>query len=230
MGDDASIRPAPTDTPDWTRGPVKWVSSGFLAGAALIGLLWALTAREPAPLIERAPPVVTIPAESIERPASPQMDAEAPAVSPPPPVAAAPSQEEAPPPIGASVPARLALLARARSPVNLERPSPAPAPMEGLEVAIPPAERPPIAEDSAVRTTPPPPERAGDLPFAMRIRVNVATPAELELLPGVGPVIANRIADDRAANGPFRDLRDLQRVKGIGPKTAERLAPHVRFD
>ncbi len=66
--------------------------------------------------------------------------------------------------------------------------------------------------------------------LALRIRLNQAPPAELELLPGIGPVLAQRIADDRARNGPFTSLLDFQRVPGIGAKTAEKLAPHVRLD
>ncbi|GJM17863.1 MAG: hypothetical protein DHS20C14_00760 [Phycisphaeraceae bacterium] len=66
--------------------------------------------------------------------------------------------------------------------------------------------------------------------LALRIRVNAAPVAELELLPGIGPVLAQRIADDRARRGGFRSLDDLQRVPGIGEKKAEALTPYVRFD
>src|SRR5262245_5965638 len=75
--------------------------------------------------------------------------------------------------------------------------------------------------------------RRGDDPSATRpaaIRVNRAASAELQQLPGVGPVLAARIVDERRAHGPFRDLADLRRVKGIGNKIVERLAPLVRFD
>jgi competence protein ComEA len=48
-----------------------------------------------------------------------------------------------------------------------------------------------------------------------RINVNTATSAELETLPGIGPVLAQRIIDDRTANGPYRDVADLTRVSGI---------------
>lgn len=65
---------------------------------------------------------------------------------------------------------------------------------------------------------------------AVRIDINRADEATLELLPGIGPVMARRIAEDRGANGPFASLADLQRVKGIGPRTAEKLAAYVRFD
>jgi len=42
--------------------------------------------------------------------------------------------------------------------------------------------------------------------------------AELRLLPGVGPRLAERMAAERAAGGPFADLEDLdRRVPGVGP-------------
>lgn len=55
------------------------------------------------------------------------------------------------------------------------------------------------------------------------IDLNSASLGELELLPRIGPALAQRIADDRAANGPYEDLEDLARVSGIGPKTVARL-------
>lgn len=55
------------------------------------------------------------------------------------------------------------------------------------------------------------------------INVNAATLQELEQLPGVGPVTANNILAAR----PFNSVNDLDRVKGIGPKTLEKLRPFV---
>lgn len=57
----------------------------------------------------------------------------------------------------------------------------------------------------------------------LRIDLNVAEPRELSLLPGVGPVLASRIAENRIRLGPFASVDDLSRVYGIGPKTLNQL-------
>lgn len=59
----------------------------------------------------------------------------------------------------------------------------------------------------------------------MRININTAGVAELSLLPGLGDRLAQRIVDDREANGPFATLADLDRVSGIGEATIQRLEP-----
>lgn len=46
------------------------------------------------------------------------------------------------------------------------------------------------------------------------VDINTASQAELQTLPGIGPVLSQRIADGR----PYEGLDDLLRVKGIGPK------------
>lgn len=58
-----------------------------------------------------------------------------------------------------------------------------------------------------------------------RLDVNRATVEELQLLPRIGPTLAARIIEERERGGPFRTLHDLTRVRGIGPRTVERLAP-----
>jgi competence protein ComEA len=70
------------------------------------------------------------------------------------------------------------------------------------------------------------PPRAGGA-AADRVDVNRAGVDELRTLPGVGPVLAQRIVDWRAANGPFRTIEDLERVPGIGPALRERLRPRI---
>lgn len=63
-----------------------------------------------------------------------------------------------------------------------------------------------------------------------RVDLNHATAAELELLPGIGPALAKRIIDYRAAAGRFRSVEDLDNVSGIGPRIMERLRPLVRVE
>lgn len=60
--------------------------------------------------------------------------------------------------------------------------------------------------------------------------VNRATEAELEVLPRIGPTLAGRIVEERERGGPFASTGDLQRVRGIGPRTVEQLAPLVAVD
>ncbi len=55
------------------------------------------------------------------------------------------------------------------------------------------------------------------------VNVNRSGTADLETLPGIGPVLAERIVADRTANGPFTALTDLDRVSGIGPALVARL-------
>ena len=60
------------------------------------------------------------------------------------------------------------------------------------------------------------------------VDLNQADAAELEELPGVGPVTAAAILAWRSEHGRFRTVEELQEVDGIGPKTFAQLAPHVR--
>ena len=48
---------------------------------------------------------------------------------------------------------------------------------------------------------------------------STAPPESLELLPGIGPVLAARIRDVRGGKRPFRQWEDLLQVKGIGKQT-----------
>jgi competence protein ComEA len=62
---------------------------------------------------------------------------------------------------------------------------------------------------------------------ATQININTATKEELELLPAIGPAIAQRIVDDRTAHGPFKQIEDLARVRGISARTVEQLRDRI---
>ncbi len=55
------------------------------------------------------------------------------------------------------------------------------------------------------------------------INLNIASQAELESLPGIGPTTAQKIIEYRDANGPFLSAEDIINVSGIGPGTYERI-------
>ncbi|NLV91602.1 MAG: MBL fold metallo-hydrolase [Firmicutes bacterium] len=62
-----------------------------------------------------------------------------------------------------------------------------------------------------------------------RLDLNTATLDELLELPGVGPVLAERIIAHRRAK-PFKSVDELLQIKGIGAKTLENLKPWVKVD
>ena len=56
-----------------------------------------------------------------------------------------------------------------------------------------------------------------------KVNINTSSVQALEALPGIGNVLAVRIIQDR----PFKDVWELDRVKGIGPKTIEKIINKV---
>ena len=56
-----------------------------------------------------------------------------------------------------------------------------------------------------------------------RVSLSSATAAELDSLPGIGPVTAQKILDYRAEHGGFRSVEDLDAIPGIGPARVEQL-------
>ena len=56
-----------------------------------------------------------------------------------------------------------------------------------------------------------------------RVSLSSATAAELDALPGIGPVTAQKILDYRAEHGGFRSVEDLDAIPGIGPARVEQL-------
>ena len=62
-----------------------------------------------------------------------------------------------------------------------------------------------------------------------RVNLNVATAAELDTLPGVGPVMAGRIIAWRDLNQRFHTIEQLQEVPGIGSKVFKNLKPLIKI-
>lgn len=102
---------------------------------------------------------------------------------------------------------------------------------EGLESARPrpaaadsvgaTADRSTAGRPARTRRPPEPSLRPGAL------ELDRATAPEWERLPGIGPSLAARIVADRAERGPFRSPEGLLRVRGIGPRTLERIRPYL---
>jgi competence protein ComEA len=60
-----------------------------------------------------------------------------------------------------------------------------------------------------------------------KININMASQTELESLPRIGPVTAQRIIEFRTDHQGFKTLEELMNVKGIGQKTFDRLKEKI---
>jgi competence protein ComEA len=78
---------------------------------------------------------------------------------------------------------------------------------------------------AAVGAAPP----AGEPGDVALVDLNTATLEQLDTLPGVGPVTAQRILDWRTANGRFTSIDQLREVSGIGETRFSRLKDLVRI-
>ena len=81
-----------------------------------------------------------------------------------------------------------------------------------------------LAEDKPA----PAPARPATSPApASRVDLNLASEADLEALPKIGPATAKRIVEYRKQVGTIKTVDELVNVQGIGEKTLEILRPHV---
>ncbi|MET7950627.1 ComEA family DNA-binding protein [Micromonospora sp. NPDC005324] len=103
--------------------------------------------------------------------------------------------------------------------------------LPGVDVALlNPARKVSDGELIVVGVTPPPmpggaagPAAGGAAPAAGPLNLNTATLAQLDTLPGVGPVLAQRILSHRDQHGGFKSVGDLRQVDGIGDARYEQL-------
>ncbi|MEV4496498.1 ComEA family DNA-binding protein [Micromonospora arborensis] len=100
--------------------------------------------------------------------------------------------------------------------------------LPGVDVALlNPARKVTDGELIVVGVTPPPapagPPGGAAAPAAGPLNLNTATLAQLDALPGVGPVLAQRILDHRDQHGGFKAVGDLRQVDGIGDARYEQL-------
>lgn len=142
--------------------------------------------------------------------------------------------------VGAGLPAPLAPPAQARALPAPDAGAPLPSqPAVAVEGAsrrapLPCAPEPPAAEKESGQaralTTEPSAATARALTADGRVILNRAGLAELQRLPGIGVKRAEAILELRQRLGRFRRTSDLLRIKGIGPRSLERILPQLVLD
>jgi competence protein ComEA len=81
------------------------------------------------------------------------------------------------------------------------------------------AEPPPVLPDGSAPDT-----------TAAKININTASVEELDKLPGIGPAIAKAIIDYRTKSGPFKQIEDINDVKGIGDALFEKIKDQITVE
>ena len=92
------------------------------------------------------------------------------------------------------------------------------------ETTVPPSKFSPSTSSNPSRETE---KKPAEPKVTFPVNINTASRRELEALPGIGEVLAQRILDYRKANGSFQSVDELVKVKGIGEKTLEKLRPYA---
>ena len=102
--------------------------------------------------------------------------------------------------------------------------------LELVNLAAPVADGQQIVVPTRVAATAAAPAGAGHaVPAGGRVRLNSATLADLDALPGIGPVTAQKILDYRTKKGAFSSVEELDAVPGIGPARLEQLKELVEL-
>ncbi len=73
------------------------------------------------------------------------------------------------------------------------------------------------------------PPSAAPAGAARRVKINTATIAELEALPGIGAISARKIVEHRTLHGPYRTLDEVRQA-GVGAALLRRAAAHLTFN
>lgn len=63
-----------------------------------------------------------------------------------------------------------------------------------------------------------------------KININTANSSELDKIPGVGKVTAEKIIEYRKANGNFKDIKDIEKVSGIGTAKYQNIKDYITID
>lgn len=67
-------------------------------------------------------------------------------------------------------------------------------------------------------------------PVLAAVNINTATQSELEAVKGLGPVKAKAIIEHRDAHGKFKQVDELDQVKGIGKATVDKIRGELTVD